>query len=146
MWIVIHSIGQIFPFGFFLYNALIMLTLLIPVQGRAGPAMNPDLVVGVVVILSGILLAGFIVPILCIFRRSALVMCGFLVVFVIFIILMATPIGFPYRSDVTQQRFWIYVSSMIKTVRYKERFQNVDTVKLAHRTKFLRLRPSITQS
>lgn len=118
MWIVIHSIGQIFPFAFFLYNALIMLTLLIPVQGRAGPTMNPDLFIGVVVILSGILLGSLIVPILCIFRRSVLVMCGFLVVFVVFVILMATPIGFPYRNDVTQQRFWIYVSNKTFTMVY----------------------------
>lgn len=88
-----------------------MLTLLIPVQGRSGPTMNPDLFVGVVVILSGILLGGLIVPILCIFRRPVLIMCGgFLSVFVVFVILMATPIGFPYRHDITQQRFWIYVS------------------------------------
>ncbi|XP_037035537.1 endoplasmic reticulum metallopeptidase 1-like isoform X1 [Bradysia coprophila] len=108
MWIIVHSIGQIFPFAFFLYNALIMLTLLIPVQGRAGPATNPDLVVGVVVILSGILLGSLIVPVLCIFRRPVLAMCGFLVVFLVFVILMATPIGFPYRYNGTQQRFWIY--------------------------------------
>lgn len=87
-----------------------MITLLIPVQGRAGPAINPDLVIGVVVILSGILLGGLIVPILCIFRRPVLVMCGFLIVFVVFVILMATPIGFPYRYDGSPQRFWIYVS------------------------------------
>lgn len=110
LWIIIHSIGQIFPFAFFLYNSLIMLTLLIPVQGRAGPSTNPDLVIGLVVVISGILLGGLIVPVLCIFRRPVLLMCGFVVVFIVFVILMATPIGFPYRYHDTPQRFWIYVS------------------------------------
>lgn len=146
MWIIVHSIGQIFPFAFFLYNALIMLTLLIPVQGRAGPATNPDLVVGVVVILSGILLGSLIVPILCIFRRPVLVMCSFLAVFVVFVILMATPIGFPYRYNGTQQRFWIYVSySYVKyfACRFKWTKKLIFT---AHWEKFLQLWPNVTQS
>lgn len=112
-----------------------MLTLLIPVQGRTGPATNPDLFVGVVVVLSGILLGSLIVPVLCIFRRPVLVMCGFLVVFIVFVILMATPIGFPYRDNVTQQRFWIYVSQ--QTFTNSKIYKNVDIIKLAYREKFL---------
>lgn len=110
VWIIVHSVGQLFPFAFFLYNTLIFLTLFIPVQGRTGPSLNPDLFIGVVVVISGILLGGLIVPVLCIFRRPVLIMCGFLVVFLVFVILMATPIGFPYRYHESPQRFWIYVS------------------------------------
>ncbi|KAJ6642258.1 Endoplasmic reticulum metallopeptidase 1 [Pseudolycoriella hygida] len=108
IWILIHSIGQIFPFGFFAYNALLFITILIPVQGRGGPATNPELIIGVLVIATGILLGSLIVPILCIFRRPVIIVCGFLVVFVVFLILMATPIGFPYRYHSSPQRFWIY--------------------------------------
>lgn len=58
---------------------------------------------------TGILLTGQLIPTLCIFRRPVIWMCGFLMIFVTFLILMATSLGFPYREKLSQQGFWIFV-------------------------------------
>lgn len=91
-----------------------MFDMFIPIQGRSGPGDNPEMMLGLIVIGMGILMTGLLIPTLCMFKRSALVMLSFLVVFVAFGIIMATNIGFPYRPEVSPKRFWIYVGIITK--------------------------------
>lgn len=86
-------------------------------QGRSGPTTNPEMFIAIITGSTGILLAGQLIPTLCIFRRPVIWMCGFLLVFLIFLILMATPLGFPYREELSQQRFWIFVSKLLNSSR-----------------------------
>lgn len=83
--------------------------MFIPIQARNGPVTNPDNMVSLIVIAFGLLMGGFIIPTLYMFKRSALVMLGFLVVFITFGIMMATQVGFPYRHAVSPKRLWIFV-------------------------------------
>ncbi|KAG4071651.1 hypothetical protein HA402_011805 [Bradysia odoriphaga] len=108
IWILVHFIGQVIPFLFYAYYAVYSLDNFIPIQGRSGPTTNPEILVAIVAGSTGILLAGQLIQTLCIFRRPVIWMCGFLFVFFVFIILMATPLGFPYREQLSQQRFWIF--------------------------------------
>lgn len=110
IWILVHFVGQIIPFVFYAYYAIYALDNFIPMQGRSGPSTNPEFFIAIITGSTGILLAGHLIPTLCILRRPVIWMCGFLLVFVIFLILMATPLGFPYSEIVSQQRFWIFVS------------------------------------
>lgn len=58
----------------------------------------------------GILMAGFIIPVFCMTKKPLWILSGFGVLFLLSAILMATPLGFPYREEVSAQRFWIFVS------------------------------------
>lgn len=78
-------------------------------QGRTGPGNNPDVMIAGICIAMGILLGGFIVPIFCLYKKPLWVLLGFGVLFLLSAILMATPLGFPYRDEVSAQRFWIFV-------------------------------------
>lgn len=109
IWILVHFIGQMIPFLFYAYYAIYALDTFIPIQGRSGPTTNPETFIAIITTFTGILLTGHLIPTLCVFRRPVLWMCGFVVVFFVFIILMATPLGFPYRDGISQQRFWIFV-------------------------------------
>ncbi len=99
---------------FYSYYTLVVLDLFIPIQGRSGAADNPDIMLGIIIIGFGILMAGLLIPTLFMFKRSALVVLGFLVVFVAFGIVMATDVGFPYRHAVSPKRFWIFVRSNLQ--------------------------------
>lgn len=96
---------------FYSYYTIFILDMFIPIQARNGPVDNPDNMLGIIVIGFGILMGGFIIPTLYMFKRSALVMLGFLVVFITFGILMSTQIGFPYRHAVSPKRLWIFVTT-----------------------------------
>lgn len=84
--------------------------MFIPIQARSGPTTNPEMFIAIITLATGLLLAGHLIPTLCIFRKPIIWMCGFLIVFIIFLILMATPLGFPYKEELSRQRFWIFVS------------------------------------
>lgn len=50
------------------------------------------------------------VPLLNMFRKTKLILWSFLVWTVVFIIIAATPLGFPYRAETNVQRFNILVT------------------------------------
>lgn len=113
IWILVHFIGQIIPFLFYAYYAIYSLDNFIPIQGRSGPTTNPEILIAIITGSTGVLMVGQLIQTLCIFRRPVIWMCAFLFVFFVFVVLMATPIGFPYREVLSQQRFWIFVSKNI---------------------------------
>ncbi|KAJ6642253.1 Endoplasmic reticulum metallopeptidase 1, partial [Pseudolycoriella hygida] len=108
LWIIVTAVGQVIPFMFYSYYTLVIFDLFIPIQGRSGAVDNPDNMLAFIVIGFGILMVGLLIPALYMFKRSVLIILGFVVVFVAFGIVMATPVGFPYRHAVSPKRFWIF--------------------------------------
>lgn len=106
-WTLIQFVGQVFPFMFLSYYTILTLEVFVPVQGRSGPATNPDSIIAITSILLGVLI-GYLMPTFSLFKRPLIVISGFIVVFLAFIIIIATPLGFPFNSE-TPQRFWIFV-------------------------------------
>lgn len=90
--------------------------------GRSGAASNPDIVVGFICLFFGTLLTSFIVPIFCMCEKPFWVLSGFVVITVISVIVMLTPVGFPYRDEVSPQRFWIYVKLFLSLKYYSFNF------------------------
>lgn len=113
-----HMMGQVVPFMFFSYYTIFSLDLFVPIQGRSDPSMNPDLLItaslfGLALFMCGLLM---LIPTLMLFKQSLYIVCSFLVIFLAFIICMATPVGFPYISAVSTERFWIFVRNFIENL------------------------------
>lgn len=106
----VHFVGQIAPFVLHLNMMIAQLPTLASIQGRSGPASNPDLAIAIVVFGFGLLMSGFLVPTICLVRRPIWWLGGLVVVWIVATILVFTPIGFPYRERTSEQRFWIFVS------------------------------------
>lgn len=106
-WTIIQFVGQIFPFMFLSYYTILTLEVFVPVQGRSGPSTNPDSIIAITSILLGTLI-GYLMPTFSLFKRPLIVLSGFLVVFLAFVIIIITPLGFPFQTN-TPQRFWIFV-------------------------------------
>lgn len=109
IWIIIHLMGQVAPFMFFSYYTIFSLDMFVPIQGRSDPSANPDLLIAVLLFGLAIMMGGLLIPTLSLFKHSFYIVCAFLVIFLAFIICMATPLGFPYRAAVSSERFWIFV-------------------------------------
>lgn len=103
--------GQVVPFMFFSYYIIFSLDMFVPIQGRSDPSMNPDLLIALSLSGLTLLMAGLLLPTLSLFKQSFYIVCSFFVIFVSFLICMATPLGFAYRSEVSAERFWIFVRS-----------------------------------
>lgn len=107
LWLIPHTVCQILPFLFYSYCAYAFYVIFIPMQGRDGANTNPELMIGGFTVFVCLLLAPFLVPLLCLFRKSKTIISTFGVICLIFIILAATPVGFPYRERDVPQRFYV---------------------------------------
>ncbi|XP_032306435.1 endoplasmic reticulum metallopeptidase 1 [Drosophila ananassae] len=105
--VTVHLLCQFLPFLFYTYIAYASLVTFVPMQGRDGPDSSPELLVCLFVIITGIQYAGFTVPIMHKFRKPKIVFSTFGVITIIFIILAATPAGFPFVKEVAPQRYYV---------------------------------------
>lgn len=112
-WIILHFICQIIPF---LINSVITVSifkLVVAYQSRM--TGNPEFKICLIVLTTAILLSGFIMPYVLLLRNRWLFVFIFPVFMIIFLILMATSIGFPYND--TRAPVWI-VSSHTQSKLY----------------------------
>ncbi|XP_058123615.1 endoplasmic reticulum metallopeptidase 1-like [Anopheles ziemanni] len=107
-WIYVHLIGQIIPIAYYSSVSLTSFATFIPMQGRGNAGSNPELLIGLFGVLIGLLIAGFLTPLVALARKAYLFIGLQVVFFVVSIIVMVTAAGFPFRAHVTPQRYYVY--------------------------------------
>lgn len=110
LWLPTMAMGQLFPFMFFSHLSLIAFTTFIPMQARGGSGTNPELLICGFSFLMAWMMTGFITPLIGFMRKDLWVWGGMAVLMLATIIMIATPLGFPYTPEVAPQRHWIFVS------------------------------------
>ncbi|EDW01024.1 endoplasmic reticulum metallopeptidase 1 isoform X1 [Drosophila grimshawi] len=105
MWLIPHCILQLLPFMFYTYCCYAFYVVFVPMQGREGNT-NPEILIGGFTALFCCLLSPFLIPLLCLFRKSKTIITLFGICTIIFIILAATPVAFPYVEKTAVQRFF----------------------------------------
>lgn len=108
--LLLHFLVQIVPFGFFATWTVIAFATFIPLSGRGGINDNPEVIISVFAIAMGILLAGFLIPTIPMFKSPIGVSLTFAVLWFVGVILVSTNVGFPYVKDTAPQRQTAYVS------------------------------------
>ncbi|XP_037954986.1 endoplasmic reticulum metallopeptidase 1 [Teleopsis dalmanni] len=106
LWLIPHTICQLLPYMFYTYICYAFFLTFIPMQGRDGANTNPELLMGGFTAIMCLLFAPFIIPLFCLFRKSKTIISIFGGICIIFIILAATPVGFPYVEKEAPQRFY----------------------------------------
>ncbi|XP_043948246.1 endoplasmic reticulum metallopeptidase 1 [Drosophila biarmipes] len=104
-WVIPHIVCTVPPFVFFAYFSHGFFTTFIPMFGRFGENLNPDLAVAVFSVAVGFLCCGFIIPVLQLFNKSKTIICGLMGITLLCFIISMTPVGFPYRPETNVQRF-----------------------------------------
>lgn len=107
-WLIPVLALQIIPFLFFSYLSQQLFTLFIPIAGRSGCTSQPEITISGCAIIIAVMTTGFLAPLFGILRKSKTVILGFLVVFVAFAIILATPLAFPFTKDVAAERHWVF--------------------------------------
>ncbi|XP_026840670.1 endoplasmic reticulum metallopeptidase 1 isoform X1 [Drosophila persimilis] len=105
LWLIPHCLCQVLPFMFYTYCCYAFYVVFVPMQGRECNT-NPEILMGFFTALMVILFAPFLVPLLCLFRKSKTIISMFGVCTLLFIIFAATPIAFPYAEKTAPQRFF----------------------------------------
>lgn len=97
------------PFAFCTYCANILYSILIPTTGYQATSTNPQILIGGIAIAWCLLVGGFVLPSLYLFRKAKTIISIFMVVWIVSIILGATSIGFPYEPKMAVQRIYVQV-------------------------------------
>ncbi|XP_030378121.1 endoplasmic reticulum metallopeptidase 1 [Scaptodrosophila lebanonensis] len=105
LWLIPHCACQILPFLFYTYCCYAFYVVFIPMAGREGDS-NPELLMGGFAAIMCLLLAPFLVPLFCLFRKSKTIISLFGICTLVFIVLAATPVAFPYAEKTAAQRFY----------------------------------------
>ncbi|XP_053965127.1 endoplasmic reticulum metallopeptidase 1-like [Anastrepha ludens] len=106
-------VSQIVPFMFFSYVAQFVYYLFIPVLGRSGTTLNPDILISIVATIFSVLIGGFLMPLYFLFRKARSIIFCFLGITLLFVILAITPIGSPYTAKLAPQRYSVQHASQI---------------------------------
>uniref|UniRef100_A0A182WIW1 FXNA-like protease n=1 Tax=Anopheles minimus TaxID=112268 RepID=A0A182WIW1_9DIPT len=107
-WLYVHLIGQIAPIAYYSSISLTSFATFIPMQGRGNAGANPELLIALFAVLVGLLVTGFLSPLVALARKAYLFIALIALFFVISIIVMVTSAGFPFRAHTTPERFYIY--------------------------------------
>lgn len=108
--LVAHYLVQLTPFAFYATWTVVSFATFIPISGRNGVSSNPELIISVLAVGMGLLLAGFLIPTIPMFKSPIAVSFVFLVLWLIGLILLFTPVGFPYNHATAPQRQLAHVS------------------------------------
>lgn len=113
-WQIIYVIFNIFPAMNVMYQGITTLSLFIPITGRMGSSKNPELIIGFMVFFFTILIVSPLTAFTNSLRKAKYYFLTLATVFVVCIIIIFTPYGFPYSENATQprpQRQWILHTS-----------------------------------
>ncbi|XP_066259368.1 endoplasmic reticulum metallopeptidase 1-like [Euwallacea similis] len=113
-WLIIYILFLILPSMNLMYQALTTFSLFIPMTGLIGSDKNPDMIIGSIAAVFSILIFSPLTALTNALRNARYFFAFVGLLFVISIILLFTPLGFPYsakESNPTPQRQWILHTS-----------------------------------
>lgn len=108
LWLLPLLIGQILPFAFYGYLSMISNSTFIPLSGRFGADFNAEILIAFSQTGFAMLMAGFLVPIFNLFKRTKIILSFFMLIFIIFFIIAFTSLAFPYTTATAPQRHSVY--------------------------------------
>ncbi|GIY10675.1 endoplasmic reticulum metallopeptidase 1 [Caerostris extrusa] len=98
--LAIHISMQIIPLSLLLYCVWSMYTVFIPIMGRIGAQINPDLLVGLFTTILVFLCTSYMFLLIQVMTSSRkVIMCLLFIVFTTVSLVSLTPLGFPYSGD-----------------------------------------------
>lgn len=114
-WLYIHLFFQAFAILWSTQFYHMVLNLFIPITGRIGASINPDLIIGAIATFLTLLTCSYMTPLLFLLKKTDKLVGELVAITVIALLLAAwTHVGFPYRDDSlkapTVQRHYITVS------------------------------------
>ncbi|XP_039275977.1 endoplasmic reticulum metallopeptidase 1 [Nilaparvata lugens] len=116
-WLTVYLCSSMVPGVYFVYIYVMAMTLFVPISGRSGPNVNPDLIIGVIASLLCCLIFGYLSPlILLVWKPWRLILGIFAVYFVAVLAVIATPLGFPFSQQFPERILMFHVERNLHNI------------------------------
>jgi hypothetical protein len=99
-WLVIHLFSLTIPLIMMMYLIYMTFTMFIPIMGRSGSFINPDLIIGYKAASMTLATISFICPLVMVMNKTPAVMTTlYMTTFVTVCLVVTTRLGFPYSGE-----------------------------------------------
>ncbi|XP_062984619.1 endoplasmic reticulum metallopeptidase 1 [Elgaria multicarinata webbii] len=103
-YLTIYLLGMFIPHIYVLYLSWIIFEMLIPIMGRTGSEIPPDMIVAALIVIMSILLSSYLLKFIYLIRSTKKTIITLTTVFAITFILVCSGMFFPYSSDSANPR------------------------------------------
>ncbi|GJQ76385.1 hypothetical protein Trydic_g2102 [Trypoxylus dichotomus] len=127
IWIFVYLLGTFIPTVLVGAVAYHVLSLFIPICGRFGTSLNPEFMIGAFTVTATILITCYYMPLFSLLSKQIFILIFLGALFFGTIIVILTPIGFPYSADkdrLAPQRFPVFHTQRVYHDENGNIFQN----------------------
>ncbi|XP_050431971.1 endoplasmic reticulum metallopeptidase 1-like [Adelges cooleyi] len=100
LWMTIYVASLLVPITYTFYITQIFLSFSIPISGRFGSDFNMDYIIGLLVSISTFATVGYMSPVIMMVKKPRLIVYGLCGLLLLSIIVIVSPLGFPYSDGV----------------------------------------------
>ena len=99
-WLVIHLLSLFVPLTLNMYLINMTFAMFVPIMGRAGSAINPDLLIGYKAAIMSLATMSFLCPLVMVMNKpNNVITTLYMTTLVTAILVCATKLGFPYSAS-----------------------------------------------
>ncbi|XP_075217338.1 endoplasmic reticulum metallopeptidase 1-like isoform X2 [Lycorma delicatula] len=103
-WLIGYCLSSIIPALYFVYLYILAMALFIPIAGRSGANINPELLIGILAALLCSLVFGYVTPVILLVWKPWRLIYGLLAINAVTLLLVIiTPFGFPFAENTPQR-------------------------------------------
>ncbi|RZF47412.1 hypothetical protein LSTR_LSTR016353 [Laodelphax striatellus] len=109
-WLTVYLCSSIIPATYFVYTYVMAMSLFVPISGRSGPNVNPDLVIGLIASLLCSMIFGYLSPLILLVWKPWRLIIGLIALYVATVLaVITTPIGFPFSQQSPERLLMFHV-------------------------------------
>ncbi|XP_053154804.1 endoplasmic reticulum metallopeptidase 1 isoform X2 [Hemicordylus capensis] len=116
-----YLLGMFFPYLYLIYLNWVIFEMLIPITGRSGSEIPPDIIMAAFIVTLSILLSSYFLNFIYLARSTKMTIITLSTVFLVTFVLVCSGIFFPYSSDSANPR-----PKRIFVQHLSRRFHNLD--------------------
>ncbi|KAM6468357.1 endoplasmic reticulum metallopeptidase 1 [Liasis olivaceus] len=102
--LTVYLLGMFIPYLYLLYLSRIILEMLLPIMGRSGSEIPPDILVAAFIVVMCILLSSYLLKFIYLSRSTKMTLVSLTTIFTVTFILVCSGIFFPFSSDSANPR------------------------------------------
>ncbi|XP_055537803.1 endoplasmic reticulum metallopeptidase 1-like [Wyeomyia smithii] len=107
-WIYVQLACQFIPLVYFCSLTVTVFAVFIPMTGRGDAATNPDIMMALFCALMALLLVAMCLPLIVLIGKIYYFYALLGLMFVATVIVLATPVAFPFREEISPQRNYVF--------------------------------------
>ncbi|ETE64098.1 Endoplasmic reticulum metallopeptidase 1, partial [Ophiophagus hannah] len=102
--VTVYLLGMFIPYLYLMYLIRLVFEMLVPIMGRSGSEVPPDVVMGVVIVVVCVVLSSYLLSFIYLSRSTKVTLISLTTIFIVTFILVCNGIFFPFSSDLADPR------------------------------------------